>query len=66
MPAAMQDIFTDTAIDRVFQIATGIPRMINRVCDKSLMYAYQNQKRLIDDHMVSYVAEHEMLAAKNE
>ena len=30
------------------------------------MYAYQNQKRLIDDHMVSYVAEHEMLAAKNE
>lgn len=61
-----QDIFTDTAIDRVFQISTGIPRMINRVCDKSLMYAYQNQKRLIDDHMVSYVAEHEMLAAKNK
>ena len=61
-----QDIFTDTAIDRVFQISTGIPRMINRVCDKSLMYAYQNQKRLIDDHMVSYVAEHEMLDAKNE
>ncbi|MGN8762668.1 hypothetical protein, partial [Oribacterium sp. HCP3S3_B9] len=27
----------------------------------SLMYASQTQKRLIDDHMVSYVAEHEML-----
>lgn len=56
-----QDLFTDTAIDRIYQISHGIPRMINRVCEKSLMYAYQRQKRLIDDHMVSYVAEHEML-----
>jgi len=26
------------------------------------MYACQRQKRLIDDHMISFVAEHEMLA----
>ena len=61
-----QDIFTDTAIDRVYQLSTGVPRMINRVCEKSLMYACQKQKRLIDDHMVSYVAEHEMLADQKE
>ncbi|MGN0363536.1 MAG: hypothetical protein ACI4ET_11930 [Bilifractor sp.] len=42
---------------------TGI---FNRVCEESLMYACQRQKRLIDDHMISFVAEHEMLAAKNE
>ena len=28
--------------------------MINRVCEKSLMYAYQQQKRMIDGHMVRY------------
>ena len=33
--------------------------MINRFCEKSLMYAYQQRKRLIDDHMVKYVSEHE-------
>ena len=57
-----QELFTDTAFDRVYQLSNGIPRMVNRICEKSLMYAFQNQKRLIDDHMISYVANHEMLA----
>ena len=57
-----QNIFTDSAIDRIYQISNGVPRMVNRVCEKSLMYASQTQKRLIDDHMVSYVAEHDMPA----
>ncbi len=56
-----QDIFTEKAIDNIYKISTGIPRMINRICDKSLMYGFQQQKRLIDDYMVKYVAEHEML-----
>ena len=39
----------------------GIPRMINRICEKSLMYASQQGKRLIDEHTVAFVMEHEML-----
>ena len=35
--------------------------MINRICEKTLMYAYQQQKRLIDEHMVRFVADHEMV-----
>ena len=27
-----------------YKVSLGIPRMINRICDKSLMYAYQQQK----------------------
>ena len=42
-------------------IYNSILRMINRVCDKSLMYAFQQQKRLVDDHMVNYISENEML-----
>lgn len=56
-----QDIFTSDAEDQVYQISSGIPRMINRVCTKALMFAYQNRKHLIDGHMVRYVADHEML-----
>ena len=56
-----QELFTSKALDEVYRVSTGIPRMVNRVCEKALMYAFQQQKRLIDDYMVKFVAEHEML-----
>lgn len=58
-----QDLFTDKGMDVIHSASTGIPRMINRICDKSLIYAYQKQKRLVDDHMIQYVLDHEMLTA---
>ena len=36
-----QDIFTDRALDNIYKESTGIPRRINRICEKSLMYARQ-------------------------
>ena len=56
-----QELFTAGAMDEIYKYSTGILRMVNRLCDKSLMYAFQQQKRLIDDHMVQYIAENEML-----
>ena len=44
-----------------YKASAGIPRMVNRICEKALMYAFQNQKRLIDDYMIKFVIEHEML-----
>lgn len=60
----MAELFTSDAEEEIYRVSGGIPRMINRICEKSLMYAYQQQKRMIDGHMVSYVAEHEMLQAE--
>ena len=37
-----------------------IPRMVNRICEKSLMYAFQQQRKLIDDYMVTFVVENEI------
>lgn len=56
-----QDLFTDRAIDDIYRKSTGIPRSINRICEKCLMYAFQQNKHLIDEHMVRFVIEHEML-----
>lgn len=56
-----QDLFTSGAEDEIFKVSAGIPRMINRICEKTLMYAYQQQKRLIDEHMVRFIADHEMV-----
>ena len=36
-------------------------RIRYRGCEKAFMYAFQNQKRLINDYMIKYVVEHEML-----
>ena len=58
-----QEIFTSKALDEIYKSSSGIPRMVNRVCEKSLMYAFQKQKRLVDDYMVRYVVEHEMPGA---
>lgn len=56
-----QDLFTDKAIDDIYRESSGIPRSINRIAEKCLMYAFQQNKRLIDEHMVRYVVDHEML-----
>ncbi|MFA9466429.1 MAG: ExeA family protein [Velocimicrobium sp.] len=55
------ELFTEKAVDEVFRSSSGTMRVINRICEKCLMYAFQQQKKLVDDHMVRYVVEHEML-----
>lgn len=61
-----QDLFTDKAMDDIYRESSGIPRSINRIAEKCLMYAYQQGKRLIDEHMVRYVVDHEMLKGGGE
>lgn len=58
------DIFTDKALDDIYRESTGIARRINRICNSSLMYASQQNKRLIDEHLVRFVMEHEMLGGE--
>ena len=58
-----QDVFTSKALYEIHKASAGIPRMINRICEKALMYAFQNQKRLIDDYMIKFVVEHKMLGS---
>jgi type II secretory pathway predicted ATPase ExeA len=57
---AQSDIFTDAAIDEIFQFSNGTPRLINKVCTHCLIYGAQNEQRLIDDHMVKLVIDGEL------
>jgi len=56
-----QELFTTRAVDEIFRVSAGTMRMINRVCEKALMYGYQQNRRLIDDQDIIFVSEHEML-----
>lgn len=42
-------IFTDEAIARIAAYAGGIPRVVNMVCDHTLLFGYADQKRPIDE-----------------
>ncbi|MCL1985403.1 MAG: AAA family ATPase [Betaproteobacteria bacterium] len=55
-----KDIFSDAAIDDIFQFSGGIPRMINKACTSSLLYGAQNRKTIIDDRMAKLVIECEL------
>lgn len=55
------ELFSQRAIDEVYKNSSGVPRRINRICEKALMYGSQQQRRIIDDHDITFVVEHEML-----
>lgn len=55
-----KDIFSDAAIDSIFQFSSGISRLVNKACTSSLIYGAQNRKSIIDDRMVGLVVECEL------
>jgi type II secretory pathway predicted ATPase ExeA len=55
-------IFTEDALDVIFEFAGGISRKVNNICLACLLDAAIKQKRLIDDHMVKVVIANEFSA----
>jgi len=55
-----KDIFSDAAIDDIYQFSGGISRLINKACTSSLIYGAQNRKSIIDDRMAKLVIEYEL------
>lgn len=53
-------IFSEDALNCIFSFSSGIPRLINRACTQSLIYACQNRRSIVDDRMVQIVLEGEV------
>lgn len=49
--------FTAEAYQRVFEFTGGIPRKINTICDRLLLYGFLEEKHKIDGDIVNTVAE---------
>lgn len=52
-------IFSDDAQQLIYEYSGGIPRLINRACSQSLIFAYQSQRPIVDDRMVRQVLDSE-------
>jgi len=54
--AGAQEIFTPTALEQVAAETAGVPRRINRLCDRLLLYGYLENETRIDAAAVAEVA----------
>jgi len=61
-----RELFSRRAVDEIFRMSCGIPRLINRICEKSLMCGCQQNLQVIDDQDVLYVSDHEMISGGDQ
>lgn len=59
-----KELFMSDAEEEIYKISGGIPRQINDICEKTLLYASQQNKKLVDSHMVRFVADNETLPSE--
>jgi hypothetical protein len=50
-------VISDDAFQRVYASTHGVPRRINNLCDRTLLYAFLEELHLIDGEVVRLVAE---------
>jgi general secretion pathway protein A len=53
---ATSDIFSPTALAEVYRLATGVPRVINVVCDRALLGAYSMDRHRVTSSLVRNAA----------
>ena len=53
---AKTPLFNRTAVERVFALSGGIPRLINVICDRALLGAYAREKTVVDAHIIRRAA----------
>jgi general secretion pathway protein A len=43
------EFFTEKALGLIYQFSQGVPRLVNQICDSSLLTAYIMEKKVIDE-----------------
>jgi general secretion pathway protein A len=46
--AKSQNCFTEGALQKIYEYSGGVPRLINNICDNSLVTAFAMDKRIVD------------------
>jgi general secretion pathway protein A len=59
-----REVFNVSSIEEIYRASKGIPRIINNICDLSLLMGFSSQVELVSDTIVKAVAEDLRLAAR--
>ena len=52
---SQHDVFTDRACRLIYQATAGVPRLVNQLCDLTLVYAFSNEQSLVTEKEVQRV-----------
>jgi type II secretory pathway predicted ATPase ExeA len=58
-----QIVFSENAIDAIFEVTAGIPRLINMLCDRILLRGYLQRSRAVESDLVTASAQELGIAA---
>jgi general secretion pathway protein A len=47
-----ENAFTSEAVETIYEITKGVPRMINHLCDVSLLIGFSMQAKVIDPQII--------------
>src|SRR5262249_18146859 len=50
-------VLTDDAFERIFAFTLGVPRRINNLCDRTMLYAFLEELHTIDGAVIGVVAD---------
>ena len=49
-------IFSDEALDKIYEYSRGIPRIVNNLCENSMVSAFSQEQRTVTGEMITDVA----------
>jgi type II secretory pathway predicted ATPase ExeA len=52
---AVREIFTPEACDVIFEASRGLPRVVNQLCDRALVYAFADDLAMVDARLAIQV-----------
>jgi type II secretory pathway predicted ATPase ExeA len=58
-------VFSEAALDLVFDKTGGVPRLVNQLCDLSLVYAFTKGRKLVGEETVQQVLDDGVFFAVN-
>lgn len=59
-----REVFSVSSIEEIYKASKGIPRIINNICDLSLLMGFSSQAEVVNDSIIKAVAEDLRLAAR--
>jgi type II secretory pathway predicted ATPase ExeA len=58
---AGEEVFLETALDKIFVFSEGYPRVINSLCDRCLVVAHRQRSMIVDEPLVQRAARQVLL-----
>ena len=61
-----KEVFQACAVERIYDLSHGLPRVVNTICDNAMLSAYSADRRTIDGQFIDGIADQDALEKMDE